>query len=284
MLRPMNYLIDGKIIAQRVLDDTAIKVAKLKQIGIQPKLAVVLVGNDLPSQTYVNRKRLAAEKAGIAFHLEHLPETTDKALIIRAINELQADKNLSGLIVQIPLPEPLYTAEVLNAIDPRVDVDCLTNENLGKLMMNTAPWLPPTPAAVMEILHTLNLEVTGKNVAIVGVGALVGKPLAIMMMNKRASVTTINSTTADIKEKCLRADIIVTGVGRVNIVRGDMVKPGAVVIDTGVSFTDGVMSGDVAVAEIVDHAFVTPTPGGVGPITVAKLLANTVAAAEKFHV
>lgn len=276
----MNFLIDGKSIAQKVLDKTVQRVTELKNRGVSPKLAVVLVGEDLPSQTYVKRKRLAAEKAGIAFHLEQLPETTDKALIIRAIHELQEDKNLSGLIVQIPLPEPLYTAEVLNAIDPRVDVDCLTNENLGKLMMNAAPWEPPTPAAVMEILHSMQIDPTGKNVTIVGVGALVGKPLAVMLMNRRASVTTVNSITRDMKEKCLQADIIVCGVGKANIIRGDMVKPNAIVIDTGVSFLDGVMHGDVAVDEIVDHAFVTPTPGGVGPITVAKLLANTVTAAE----
>ncbi len=277
----MNYLIDGKRIAEAVLQNTTQRVLTLKSRGITPTLAVILVGNDLPSQTYVKRKKLAAEKAGIAFHLEHLPDTTDQRLIIRAIEELQANKKLSGLIVQLPLPEPLYTAEVLNAIDPRVDVDCLTNTNLGKLIMDNAPWAPPTPAAVLEILHDMHIDPKGKNITIVGVGALVGKPLSIILMNQRASVTTVNSITSDITEKCLRADIIVSGVGKAHIILGSMVKPGAIVIDTGVSFVDGVMSGDAAVDEIVDHAYVTPTPGGVGPITVAKLLDNTVTAAEQ---
>lgn len=274
-------IINGRKIAETILNRLSTQTKVLKEKGITPKLVVVLVGNDLPSQTYVRRKEQAAKKCGLDFELVHLPENIQKTDIISKIRSIQAEAQLSGLIVQIPLPEPLYMAEVLNAIDPKYDVDCLTNENLGKLMMNQADWLPPTPGAVMEVLAAQGVPVTGKNVAIVGVGALVGKPMAIIMMNDRASVTTINSITKDFAEKCLAADIIVSGVGKAGLIRGNIVKPNAIVIDTGVSFSNGIMAGDAVLTEIADHAYVTPTPGGVGPITVAKLLANTVTAAAR---
>jgi len=279
----MNYLIDGKKIAEDVLARVTAQVIYLKKNKVTVKLAVLLVGADLPSQTYVRRKEQAAKKCGLEFELIHLPESIDKSNIISEVQKIQATDSLSGLIVQMPLPQPFYTADVLNAIQSCYDVDCLTNENLGKLMMNQADWLPPTPAAVMEILAAKGISVLGKNVVVVGVGALVGKPLAVMLMNARASVTTLNSISSDFAAKCLAADIIISGVGKPNIIRGNMVKSGAIVIDTGVSFPNGVMSGDAVVEEIADHAYVTPTPGGVGPITVAKLLANTVAAAAKLH-
>lgn len=279
----MNYLIDGTQIAQRVLDKVCSQAEILARQGITPKLAVVLVGDDLASHTYVKRKQQAAAKCGIACEVAYLPAETSKEELIKQLEIIQQDKNLSGLIVQLPLPEPLYTAEVLNTIKPEYDIDGLTNLNLGKLVMKEAPWLPPTPAAVMEIIKSLGIEVAGKSITIIGVGALVGKPLAIILMNARASVTTVNSSTADMAAKCLAADIIISGVGKANLVRGNMVKPGALVIDAGVSFSDGKMFGDAAVLEIADHAYVTPTPGGVGPITVAKLLANTVRSAALLH-
>lgn len=283
MIIPMNYLIDGTQIAQRVLDKVCSQAEILARQGITPKLAVILVGDDKASHTYVKRKQQAAAKCGIACEVAYLPAEISKEELIKQLELIQQDKTLSGLIVQLPLPEPLYTAEVLNAIKPEYDIDGLTNLNLGKLMMKKAPWLPPTPAAAMEIIKSLDIEVAGKNITIIGVGALVGKPLAIMLMNARASVTTVNSSTADMTAKCLAADIIISGVGKANLVRGNMVKPGALVIDAGVSFSEGKMFGDAAVLEIADHAYVTPTPGGVGPITVAKLLANTVRSAALLH-
>ncbi|MFA4831157.1 MAG: bifunctional 5,10-methylenetetrahydrofolate dehydrogenase/5,10-methenyltetrahydrofolate cyclohydrolase [Patescibacteria group bacterium] len=277
-------LIDGKSIAQALNEKTAAKTALLKKNKITPKLAVILVGEDKPSQTYVKNKSKAAKIAGINFELIELPGNISKTEIIEKIFALQSDPGLSGLIVQLPLPEPLYTDDVLNAIDPQVDVDCLTNANLGRLVMKTNYMVPPTPGAVMSVLRHIGIkdELAGKNVAIIGAGALVGKPLAIMMMNERASVTTVNSATKDIKKKCLNADIIVTGVGKKDILRGDMVKKGAIVIDTGVCFVDGKMYGDVNVEEVIKKAsYVTPTPGGIGPITVARLLWNTVICANK---
>ena len=279
----MNYLIDGKQIAEIVLAKVAAQTALLQRQNITPKLVVVLVGDDQASHTYVRRKQMAAEKCGIRFEITYLPATVSQEDLIDRLLLLQGDAGLSGIIVQLPLPEHLYTPAVLNAIQPEYDVDCLTHTNLGKLMMNNAPWLPPTPAACFEIIKSLGMDVAGKNVAIIGTGALVGKPISVMLMNQRASVTTINSITKDTAAKCLAADIIISGVGKPALVTGSMVRPGAVVIDAGVCFVNGVMRGDANVDEIAEHAYITPTPGGVGPITVAKLLANTVTAAAQLH-
>ncbi|MBU0596814.1 bifunctional 5,10-methylenetetrahydrofolate dehydrogenase/5,10-methenyltetrahydrofolate cyclohydrolase [Patescibacteria group bacterium] len=270
-------LIDGKSIAEHLHERTASKVLELKANGITPKLAIILVGNDKPSQTYVRMKQKAAERVGILFELHNLPANVSQQNIIDEIEKIQSDTTLSGLIVQLPLPEPLYTTEVLNAIRPENDVDCLTDTNLGKLVMKTNKIVPPTPGAVMSILDYLKVNAGGKNITIVGTGALVGKPLAIMLMNQGATVTTCNSKTKDLKEKCLGADIIVTGVGKKNVLRGNMVKEDAIVIDAGVDYSTGKMLGDVNLEEVIKKAsYVTPTPGGVGPITVARLLWNTV--------
>lgn len=278
----MHTLIDGKAIADKIQAKAAEHVAKLKAQGVTPKLEVILVGDDKPSATYVKKKGEAAKKLGMDFHLEILPADITTAALVQHIETLQHTLNLSGLIVQLPLPEQLYTNEVLNAIHPEIDVDCLTNVNLGKLVMKTNYLVPPTPGAVITILHDLNIPIAGKNVTIIGMGALVGKPLAIMLVNEGASITTVNSRTHGTKEKCLSADIIVTGVGKKDTLRGDMVKDGAIVIDTGVDFENGKMHGDVNVKEVLEKAaHVTPTPGGVGPITVARLLWNTVLCAEK---
>ncbi len=278
----MGTAIDGKLIAKKIEQKTAERVALLKKKGIIPKLAVILVGTDLPSQTYVRRKGEAAKRIGMDFDLHTYPEKISLKKLIDEINKIQKDKKLTGLIVQLPLPEHFYTTDVLNTIHPELDVDCLTDVNLGKLVMKTNYLVPPTPGAVMSIIHDLKIDLVGKNVTIIGMGALVGKPLAIMMVNERASVTTCNSETKDVKTKCLTANIIVTGVGKKDLLRGNMVKLGAVVIDTGVCFENGKMYGDINFPEIISKAsYVTPTPGGVGPITVARLLYNTLICTEK---
>lgn len=277
----MGQLIDGKAIAEKIRNSIALEVKKIKKKNINPKLGVILVGNDLPSETYVNKKQQAAETAGIGFILKKFPASVSKNKIIDEIKKLQKKEKLSGLIIQLPLPEKLYTSEVINAVDPKIDVDCLTDTNIGKLVMNTNYIFPPTPYAVMTILKEINFEVAGKNVTIVGMGALVGKPLAIILSNAGASVITCNSRTRDVKEKCLMADVIVTGVGKKDLLRGDMVKPGAIVIDTGIVFENGKMYGDANREEILPKSsYFTPTPGGVGPITVALLLQNTILCAK----
>jgi len=271
----------GKPIAESILAKTSQEVALCKKDGIAPAMAVILVGEDKPSQTYVRKKKEAAEKVGIECTIYELPENITQDELLATLQEIQSNPDLHGLIVQLPLPKHLDTNTLLNAIDPKKDIDCLTNVNLGKLVMKDELIIPPTPGAVMSVLESINIEPAGKNVTIIGVGALVGKPLAIILMNKRASVTTCNSATRDTKEKCLAADIIVTGVGKKDTLRGDMVKKDAIVIDTGVDFEDGKMYGDVHVQEIDEKgARVTPTPGGIGPITVARLLYNTVVCAK----
>jgi len=279
-----GQLIDGNKISEIIETRTAKKVANLKKAGISVKLAVILVGEDKPSQTYVKRKELAAKRVDIDFELHQFDAKISKEDLIKNVQKIQTDEKLTGLIVQLPLPEPLFTTDVLNAIHPEIDVDCLTDINLGKLVMKTNIIVPPTPGAVITILKEIGTDLVGKNVTIIGTGALVGKPLAIMMINEGASITTVNSHTHNTKEKCLSADIIVTGVGKKNLLRGDMIKPGAIVIDTGVDFENDKMYGDVNVKEALKNAsFVTPTPGGVGPNTVARLLWNTAICAEKLN-
>lgn len=277
----MEKIVDGKAIAEKIHKATAELVAKLKKKGVSPTLGVILVGNDPASEMYDRMKGAAAEKVGIKFIFKQLPATIAKDALINEIKTIQTDHKLSGLIIQLPLPEELYVSEVLNAIDPTIDVDFLTDTNMGKLIMNTNDLLPPTPGAVFSVLDELKVSLPGKNVAIIGMGALVGKPLATMMINEGASITTINSRTTNVKEKCLAADIIVSGVGKKDIVRGNMVKPGAIVIDVGVSFYNKKVYGDINRDEVLEKAsFITPTPGGIGPITVARLLWNTAKAAE----
>lgn len=278
----MGQLIDGKSIAKEIREKTAERVKLLKKKGITPKLAVILVGEDKPSQTYVKKKGQAAEKTGMNFELVEMPRLSSTQDVLKKLDQLQNQPELSGIIVQLPLPDQIDTNKVLNAIKPELDVDCLTNINLGKLVMKTNNIVPPTPGAVMSILNNLEVDLVGKNATIIGVGSLVGKPLAIMLMNERVSVTTCNSKTKDTKEKCLKADIIVTGVGKKDVLRGNMVSKNTIVIDTGVDFEKNVMYGDVNVLEVLKKAsHVTPTPGGVGPITVARLLLNTVICAEQ---
>ncbi len=278
----MQKLIDGKKIAEKILAETAKKVLALKKKNITPKLGVILIGNDESSETYVRRKQAAAEKIGVKFELHRFPNSIKNSKIIEEIKIIQTKNNLSGLIIQLPVPEKLYTPELFNAVNPTIDVDCLTDINLGRLVMNTQTIQPPTAGAVLKILDELNVDLVGKNVCIVGMGILVGKPLANLLINARASVTTCNSKTKNLKQKCLAADIVVSGVGKKNLIRGNMVKKGAIVIDSGISFENGKLSGDVNVAEVLKNAkFVTPTPGGVGPITVALLLYNTVVCAER---
>ena len=281
-INPMGKLIDGTAIANNIREQLALEVKKLNKKGITPKLGVVLVGNHRPSETYVMKKQQAAQAAGIEFILKRFPASISAKKLVEEVKKIQTKEKLSGLIIQLPLPEKLYTPDVLNAVNPAIDVDCLTDSNIGKLVMRTNHIFPPTPYAVITILKELKIEIASKNITIVGMGALVGKPLAIILANEGATVTTCNSRTKDLKGKCFGADIIVTGVGKKDLLTGAMVKKGAIVIDTGIVFENGKMYGDVNREEVLQKAtYLTPTPGGVGPITVALLLANTVACAQR---
>ena len=211
-----------------------------------------------------------------------LPASITSSDLQRRLRDIQRDRTLSGLIIQLPLPEHLTAPDVLNSIQPNLDVDGLTDVSMGRLMMGTADILPPTPSAVMTILEHLSVDLTGKSITIVGTGALVGKPLSVLMMNANATVTTCNAATRNLDTECRSADILISAVGQPGLIRGTMIKKNAIVVDTGIAFVNGKMTGDVNVEEAmtVAHA-VTPTPGGVGPITVARLLWNVVQFAKR---
>lgn len=274
-------LIDGYKIADSILQKTKRKVTLLKKKGITPHLGVVFVGDDNRSAMYIRKKGEAAKEIGMNFSLFSFDKNIKEEKLIAEMKHIQKKNKLTGLIVQLPLPEHLYTPHILNAIDPKIDIDCLTHENLGKLMMKWAEFVPPTPGACLECIYSVEKELPGKNIVLLGAGSLVGKPLSILLMNERASVQVCNSATKNLKKICREADIIVTGVGKKDLIRGNMVKKNAIVVDAGVCFEQGKIYGDVNVAEVAKKAFVTPTPGGVGPITVANLLWNTALCAEK---
>jgi len=275
-------IIDGNKIAESIINRLKPEVALLHTKGINPKLGVIMVGDHRQSKTYIRKKREAAKLIGIEFALHKFPADIEKNKLVTEIKKIQEKENLSGLIIQLPLPEPLYTQEVLNAVDPSIDVDCLTNENIGRLVMKTGFLLPPTPYAVKTVLKEIGTKVKGKNICIIGAGALVGKPLSIILSNKEATVTLCHKETKDIKKKCLEADIIVTAVGKKDLLRGNMVKKDTIVIDTGICFEDKKMYGDVNFNEVSKKAsYITPVPGGVGPITVALLLKNVITCAKK---
>ncbi len=270
----MNNIIDGKKIANKIEAQLKKEISNLKT---KPKLAVVLVGDDSPSQVYVKRKKEAAERVGIVFSLFHFKKDITEKKLITEIKNIQTKFKPNGLIVQLPLPEHLYAPEVLNAIDPKIDVDCLTDINQGKLLMEKPFVEPPTPLAVIAILEDLKINLKGKNIVIIGTGVLVGKPLSAMLMNRGATVIGCNSQTKNIKQKCLDAEIIITAVGKKNILTADMVKKDVVIIDAGIAMRNKKTVGDVDFKNVSKKAkYITPVPGGVGPITVIELLSNTI--------
>jgi len=274
-------LINGKKIAENLNKKTGDKVKKLKKQGLSPKVAVILVGNSKPSQVYVTQKERLAKKLGFDFELIELSAKINTEELKKIIIALQKQKNICGLIVQLPLPKKIKKDEILNSLTMDTDIDCLSAQSLGRLYQDGRILEPPTAGAVMEILKTLKVKFPGKEVVIIGAGILVGKPLATILMQERATVTICNSATKDLKNKCLGADIIVTGAGVRNLVKANMVKKGAIVIDAGFSFVNGKSYGDVDVVALDKKGvYVTPTPGGVGPVTVSKLLWNAAVCGE----
>lgn len=279
----MAQIVAGKKIAKNIYRRLEKKAADLKKKGMAPKLGVILVGDDKPSQTYVRKKGQAAEKIGVDFVLKKFPASISQKRLIKEIDKMQKPaRKFTGLIVQLPLPKKMNVGKVLETIDPDIDVDCLTQTNLGKLVTGSYKIKPPTPDGMMEILKKHKIKLKGKRVCVVGAGALVGKPLANMLMNEEATVSVCNYFTPNLKEYTQNADIIMTGVGVHKLIKGSMVKKGVVVVDAGVTFVKGKMYGDVDFPSVAKKASViTPVPGGVGPLTVAKLIENTVICAEK---
>jgi len=271
-------IVDGNQIAQKIL--LALK-KQIEQLNLKPHLAVILVGSDPASLTYIRKKQEAAQLIGVKFSLYRFPTTISLEELSSEIRTIQAQP-LSGIIVQLPLPDSLPKRKVLNLLNPEIDVDYLSWESLGKLVIGENPLIPPTPGAVLEVLDYYKLDLSGKHIVLVGAGELIGKPLANLLIQMPVTLTVCTKQTKYLAKHTLQADILVSGVGKYNLIRGDMVKKGAAVIDAGVSFRNKKMLGDVNFEEVKKKAsIITPTPGGIGPITVAKLLENTVAIAKQ---
>lgn len=279
----MATIIDGKQISAQVKESVAKEVEGLKEKGIHPALAVVLVGDDPASQVYVRNKTKACEVCGIRSEQIRMPAETTQEELMAVVDRLNKDDAIDGILVQLPLPKHLDETMVLRAISPDKDVDAFHPVNVGKIMIGDYDFLPCTPAGCMELIHSTGISVSGKHAVVIGRSNIVGKPMAMLLLHENATVTVCHSRTANLKEECLRADILVAAVGKEKIVTADMVKPGAVVIDVGMNRNaDGKLCGDVdfeAVKEIASA--ITPVPGGVGPMTIAMLMKNTVKAAEK---
>lgn len=270
----MATIVSGKTISQGIL---ARLKAQIKKQGLKPHLAVVLVGTDPASQTYVRKKQEAAAGVGVKFSLYEFLGEMKTAQLIAKIHQIQSQP-ISAIIVQLPLPPGIDKQRVLNELNPELDVDFLSWESLGKLVIGENRLVPPSPGAILEILKYYKIELSGKHVVLVGQGDLIGKPLTNLLIHLPVTLTTCNKETKNLAQYTRQADVLITGVGKAGLISAKMVKKGAVVIDAGVSFVGKKMFGDVKFDEVAPIAsLITPTPGGVGPITVAKLLENTVA-------
>lgn len=276
----MAEIIDGKAISKKVREEVAREVEKLMLSGIIPTLHVVLVGDDPASKIYVRNKEKAAKSVGIHTKIHHLPSEVKQERVLDLITTLNEDKGVNGILVQLPLPEHLDKNRVLNSIDPLKDVDGLHPENLGLLFAGTPRLIPCTPQGIMRMIGETGYDITGKEAVVIGRSLIVGKPVAHLLLEANATVTMIHSRSKDITEHTKRADILVVAVGKPGFIKQDMVKPGSMVIDVGINRTaSGKLVGDVDFKGVSEVAgWITPVPGGVGPMTVAMLLKNTVKA------
>ena len=279
----MAKIIDGKVISAAVKEEVAREVAELKAQGITPGLAVIIVGDDPASRVYVNNKKKACEQLGMLSREYTMPAETTEEELLSLIKELNTDPEINGILCQLPLPSHLNEELVINTIIPEKDVDAFHPHNVGKIMIGNYDFLPCTPAGIMEMLKYENIDITGKECVVIGRSNIVGKPMSVLLLHKNGTVTVCHSRTKNLKEVCLRADILVAAVGRANFVTADMVKEGAVVIDVGINrLENGKLCGDVNFAEVEPKAsYITPVPGGVGPMTIATLMKNTLTAAKK---
>ncbi len=278
----MAQIIDGRKISAEVRARVKAETEKLKSENIVPGLAVVIVGSDPASRTYVNNKKKACAAAGIYSEEYALPETASQEELVALVKKLNGKKDINGILVQLPLPKGLDEEAVIELIDPRKDVDAFHPSNVGRIMIGNYSFLPCTPAGVMEMLRHENIEVRGKKCVVIGRSNIVGKPMAMLLMHADGTVTVCHSKTRSLKEITSSADILVSDVGKPKFVTEDMVKPGAVVIDVGMDRDEnGKLCGDVDFENVKGKAsYITPVPGGVGPMTISMLLKNTVTAAK----
>lgn len=273
-------ILDGKDLATRMKKDMFLEVDKLIKSGIVPGLAVIIVGNDPASRIYVNSKKRDCEEVGIKSFEYSLPEETGEEELLGLIDALNQDSAVDGILVQLPLPKHLDEAKVIRRINSEKDVDAFHPFNVGELMIGRPVFAPCTPAGVMELIKDAGLDVAGKNCVVVGRSNIVGKPMAMLMLHDNATVTICHSKTKDLKAVCKEADILIAAIGRANFITDDYVKEGAIVIDVGMNCNaEGKVTGDVDFPSINKKASaITPVPGGVGPMTRAMLLKNTIRA------
>ena len=278
----MAQLLDGKIMAAAVMEELKIRVNALKEKGVIPGLAVILVGEDPASQVYVRNKGLACEQLGMTSETIRLPGDTTQETLEQIIDNLNRDDRFNGILVQLPLPRHLDETAALAKILPEKDVDGFHIENAGKLFTGQDGVVACTPKGIMYMLEKAGVPLTGKNAVVIGRSNIVGKPIAMLLLDANCTVTICHSRTQNLKEHTRNADVLVAAVGRPRFVTADMVKEGAAVIDVGINRVDGKLCGDVDFDAVAEKAsYITPVPGGVGKMTICMLMANTVEAAEK---
>ena len=275
-------LLDGKTLAQKIRNKVKSEVEQLQLQHITPGLAVVLVGSDPASAAYVGMKSKACKEAGIYSIVHEMPATISQENILEIIQMMNKNPNIDGILVQLPLPKHIDTTAILEAIDPAKDVDGFHPYNVGRVVAGLDGFIPATPYGVMELLGEYNIDPQGKNVCVVGASNIVGKPMATLLLNANATVDICHIYTQDLKSHTLNADIICVGVGVVNLITEDMVKEGAIIIDIGINrLDDGRLVGDVDYDNVAQKcSYITPVPGGVGPMTIAMLLDNTIKSAK----
>lgn len=280
----MAQIINGKEVSASVRKAVAEETAQLRDAkGLKVGLAVVIVGNNPASRVYVNNKKKACEEVGFQSFEYALDETTTEEQLLDLVNVLNRDDRVNGILVQLPLPKHINETAIINAISPDKDVDAFHPVNVGKIMIGDYSFLPCTPAGVMELIASTGTEIAGKECVVIGRSNIVGKPMAMLLLHKSGTVTVCHSKTKDLKEVCKRADILVVAIGKANFITGDMIKEGAVVIDVGMNrLENGKLCGDVEFESAEKVAsYITPVPGGVGPMTISMLMRNTLTAAKQ---
>lgn len=277
-----SKIIDGKKLAHKIKESLIEEVENIKKSGIKPCLSVILVGENKASKKYVNFKEKACEELGIDSIVFRMPENTSEEAIIKKIDELNNDKNINGILVQLPLPRHISQNKILHKIEPLKDVDGFTPYCLGRLLIDDPLFIPCTPKGVIRMLDEYNINIESKNAVVVGRSVIVGKPLSLLLLRRNATVTVCHSKTERLKEITRSADILCVAIGKSNFISGEMIKDGAVVIDIGINVgLDGKISGDVDFESALQRAsYITPVPGGVGPMTIAMLMENTINATK----
>lgn len=279
----MAEIINGKLVSKNIREELTSDIADFKaSFGVTPGLAVIMVGDNPASAVYVRNKHRACGEVGIKSYQIELPENTSEEELLSRIDELNGDENVHGILVQLPLPKHINEEKVINRISPDKDVDAFHPVNVGKIMIGNYSFLPCTPAGIMELLAHYNVDISGKRCVVIGRSNIVGKPMALLLLEKHGTVTVCHSRTKNLAEITKEADILVVAIGKAGFLTADMVKPGAVVIDVGINrLDDGKLAGDVAFDSVFGIAsLITPVPGGVGPMTITMLLKNTLTAAK----